>query len=131
MREATKEELKSFSQYIKSVSRPTGINIFDVKQETSLQLCEDLIKTDISGASYEDIDPAYVGSDFSNGMKDMIRNIQISTLAILIDQFLYNYDTYEYHDTVEDRELQVKKIEEDIRNGNTEYLQAFLNTVIS
>lgn len=125
MREATKKELEGISQYIKSVSKPTGINIFDVKQETSLQLCEDLIKTDISGTSYEDI-----GSDFSNEMKDMIRNIQISTLAMLIDQFSYNYDTYEYHDTVEDRELQVKKIEEDIRNGNTEYLQAFLNTVI-
>lgn len=48
-----------------------------------------------------------------------------------IDQFSYEYDTYQYQDTVEDREAQVANITEDIRNGNTGYLNDFLNAVIS
>ena len=43
----------------------------------------------------------------------------------------YDYDTYQYQDTVEDREAQVANITEDIRNGNTGYLNDFLNAVIS
>lgn len=63
-------------------------------------------------------------------LKGVNQDIQIFTLATLIDQLSYDYDTYEYRDTVEDRESQVEKIADDIRNGNTEYLQDFLNTVI-
>lgn len=37
----------------------------------------------------------------------------------------------DYQDTVEDREAQVANITEDIRNGNTGYLNDFLNAVIS
>lgn len=37
----------------------------------------------------------------------------------------------QYQDTVEDREAQVANITEDIRNGNTGYLNDFLNAVIS
>ena len=48
-----------------------------------------------------------------------------------IDQFSYDYGTYQYQDTVEDREAQVANITEDIRNGNTGYLNDFLNAVIS
>lgn len=48
-----------------------------------------------------------------------------------IDQLSYDYDTYQYNDTVEDREAQVANIAEDIRNGNTEYLNDFLNAMIS
>lgn len=52
-------------------------------------------------------------------------------LAAEIDQLSYDYDTYQYHDTVEDREAQVANIAEDIRNGNTGYLNDFLNAMIS
>ena len=132
MRKATHDGLNSISQYIKSVSEPTEVNFFDMIQDQTLHQDQNrkCTKIDISKTSQKHIDPVYVDSDFSNEMKDTIRDIQISTLAILIDQFSYNYDTYDYHDTVEDRESQVKKIEDDIRNGNTEYLQEFLNTVI-
>lgn len=47
---------------------------------------------------------------------------QAAILASQIDQFSYDYDTYQYRDTVEDREAQVANITEDIRNGNTGYL---------
>ena len=56
---------------------------------------------------------------------------QAAILALEIDQFSYDYDTYQYRDTVEDREAQVANITEDIRNGNTGYLNDFLNAVIS
>ncbi len=56
---------------------------------------------------------------------------QASILATQIDQFSYDYDTYQYRDTVEDREVQVANIMEDIRNGNTGYLNDFLNAVIA
>lgn len=56
---------------------------------------------------------------------------QAAILATEIDQFSYDYDTYQYQDMVEDREAQVANITEDIRNGNTEYLNDFLNAVIS
>lgn len=56
---------------------------------------------------------------------------QAAILASQIDQLSYDYDTYQYRDTVEDREAQVANIIEDIRNGNTGYLNDFLNAVIS
>ena len=56
---------------------------------------------------------------------------QAAILASQIDQFSYDYDTYQYRDTVENREAQVANITEDIRNGNTGYLNDFLNAVIS
>ncbi len=52
-------------------------------------------------------------------------------LAAQIDQLSYDYDTVQYRDTVEDRDAQVENIAEDIRNGNTEYLNDFLNAIIS
>ena len=51
-------------------------------------------------------------------------------MAADIDQFSYNLDTYGYRDQVEDRDAQVLSIEDDIRNGNTEYLTDFLNAAI-
>ena len=56
---------------------------------------------------------------------------QAVILATQIDQLSYDYDTYQYRDTVEDREAQVANIMEDIRNGNTGYLNDFLNAVIA
>ena len=56
---------------------------------------------------------------------------QAAILASEIDQFSYDYDAYQYQDTIEDRKAQVSNITEDIRNGNTGYLNDFLNAVIS
>ena len=52
-------------------------------------------------------------------------------LAAEIDQLSYEYDTYQYNDTVGDRDAQVANITEDIRSGNTEYLNDFLNAIVS
>ena len=56
---------------------------------------------------------------------------QAAFLAAEIDQLSYNYDTVQYNQTVEDREAQLANITEDIRNGNTGYLNDFLNAFIS
>ena len=56
---------------------------------------------------------------------------QAAFLAAEMDQLSYNYDTVQYNQTVEDREAQIANITEDIRNGNTGYLNDFLNALIS
>lgn len=56
---------------------------------------------------------------------------ETTMLAIEIDQFCYNYDTYEYRDSIDDREEQVKEITEDIATGDVEHIQAFLQEVIA
>lgn len=55
---------------------------------------------------------------------------QAKQLAIEIDQFSYDYDTYEYKDNVGDREAQLAMLTEDISNGQADYLQDFLRDVI-
>ncbi len=56
---------------------------------------------------------------------------QAASLATQIDQLSYDYDTYQYKDTVEDRDAQVANITEDISNGNIGYLNDFLNAIVA
>lgn len=51
---------------------------------------------------------------------------EIKKLAVDLDNFSYEYDTYEYKDTVENREEQVEKITEDILNKKTGCLKDWL-----
>ena len=55
------------------------------------------------------------------------RNLQ---LAAELDQLSYDIDTFEYRDSVPDRETQVQMIANDIRSGNVKPLQIFLQTSI-
>ena len=64
-------------------------------------------------------------------MRGSLEKWQAAFLAAEIDQLSYDFDTYQYNDTVEDREAQIANITEDIRNGNTGYLNEFLNALIS
>ena len=54
---------------------------------------------------------------------------EIRKLAVDLDNFSYEYDTYEYKDTVENREEQVEKITEDILNKDTAGLKDWLTEV--
>jgi len=58
------------------------------------------------------------------------KEAKIQTLAAELDQLSQNIDPYGYADTVSDREAQVLTIADDIRNGNIELLQDFLQTAI-
>ena len=51
---------------------------------------------------------------------------EIRKLAVDLDNFSYEYDTYGYKDTVENREEQVEKITEDILNKDTAGLKNWL-----
>ena len=55
---------------------------------------------------------------------------KIQTLAAELDQLSYDIDTFEYRDSVPDRETQVQMIANDIRSGNVKPLQIFLQTSI-
>ena len=55
---------------------------------------------------------------------------KIQTLAAELDQLSYDIDTFEYRDSVPDREAQVQMIANDIRCGNVKPLQIFLQTSI-
>ena len=51
---------------------------------------------------------------------------EIKKLAVDLDNFSFEYDTYEYKDTVENREEQVEKITEDLLNKKTGCLKDWL-----
>ena len=58
------------------------------------------------------------------------KETKIQTLAAELDQLSYDIDTFEYRDSVPDREAQVQMIANDIRSGNVKPLQIFLQTSI-
>ena len=64
-------------------------------------------------------------------VRGSLEKFQIDNLAVQIDQLSYDFDTYQYRDTVEDRDVQIATIAEDIRSGNTEYLHDFLSAIVS
>ena len=64
-------------------------------------------------------------------VRGSLEKFQTAILAAQIDQLSYDYDTYQYRDTVDDRDAQIAIIAEDIRSGNTEYLHDFLNAIVS
>ena len=55
---------------------------------------------------------------------------KIQRLATELDQLSYDIDTFEYRDSVPDREAQIQMIANDIRSGNVKPLQIFLQTSI-
>lgn len=64
-------------------------------------------------------------------VRGSLEKFQTAILAAQIDQLSFDYDTYQYRDTVDDRDAQIATIAEDIRSGNTEYLHDFLNAIVS
>ena len=56
------------------------------------------------------------------------KEAKIQTIATELDQLSYDIDTFEYRDSVPDREAQVQMIANDIRSGNVKPLQIFLQT---
>lgn len=53
------------------------------------------------------------------------KKAKIQTIATELDQLSYDIDTFEYRDSVPDREAQVQMIANDIRSGNVKPLQIF------
>ncbi len=80
------------------------------------------IKVDINPIAEERITLA----EYMRESEAYLDQKEIEKLAADLDNFSYEYDTYEYKDTVENREEQVEKITEDILNKKTECLKDWL-----
>ena len=80
------------------------------------------IKVDINPIAEERITLA----EYMKESEAYLDQKKIEKLAADLDNFSYEYDTYEYKDTVENREEQVEKITEDILNKKTGCLKDWL-----
>lgn len=80
------------------------------------------IKVDINPIAEERITLA----EYMKESEAYLDQKEIEKLAADLDNFSYEYDTYEYKDTVENREEQVEKITEDILNQKTGCLKDWL-----
>ena len=80
------------------------------------------IKVDINPIAEERITLA----EYMRESEAYLDQQEIKKLAVDLDNFSYEYDTYEYKDTVENREEQVEKITEDILNQKTGCLKDWL-----
>ena len=80
------------------------------------------IKVDINPIAEERITLA----EYMKESEAYLNQKEIEKLAADLDNFSYEYDTYEYKDTVENREEQVEKITEDILNKKTGCLKDWL-----
>ena len=80
------------------------------------------IKVDINPIAEERITLA----EYMKESEAYLDQKEIEKLAVDLDNFSYEYDTYEYKDTVENREEQVEKITEDILNKKTGCLKDWL-----
>ena len=80
------------------------------------------IKVDINPIAEERITLA----EYMKESEAYLDQQEIKKLAADLDNFSYEYDTYEYKDTVENREEQVEKITEDILNQKTGCLKDWL-----
>ena len=83
------------------------------------------IKIDINPISEERITLA----EYIKESEAYLDHQEIKKLAVDLDNFSYEYDTYEYKDSVENREEQVEKITEDILNKDTAGLKDWLTEV--
>ena len=94
------------------------------ERESTMQYAHRLIEA-AENASHE---------NFTESQRNLIVNFayayldqqEIEKLAADLDNFSYEYDTYEYKDTVENREEQMEKITEDILNQKTGCLKDWL-----
>ena len=80
------------------------------------------IKVDINPIAEERITLA----EYMRESEAYLDQQEIKKLAVDLDNFSFEYDTYEYKDTVENREEQVEKITEDILNKKTGCLKDWL-----
>ena len=83
------------------------------------------IKVDINPISEERITLA----EYIKESEAYLDQQEIKKLAVDLDIFSYEYDTYEYKDTVENRDEQVEKITEDILHRETAGLKDWLTEV--
>ncbi|MBQ5675921.1 MAG: DUF4316 domain-containing protein, partial [Lachnospiraceae bacterium] len=145
--ETVDEAIKLYHQI--PPERMNGIRGIGINVHTEGTECYEDVEMDIVSGKVADLEILDYVPDITDEPKaiemiveliDKLPNIEVrgslekwqaASLATQIDQLSYDYDTYQYRDTVEDRAAQVANITEDIRNGNTGYLNDFLNAIVA
>lgn len=61
-------------------------------------------------------------------LKDTVGK-EIKQLAVELDQFAYDFDTYAYKDVLSDREQSVAALEKSIANGTTKHIKNWLQSI--
>lgn len=52
-------------------------------------------------------------------------------LAVYVDNYMYDYDPYNYNDNIENREFAVDKLAKELREEKVDYVISYLNGIIS
>jgi len=92
----------------------------DTIQKTAGSLISDIDRNFMEICKERGIDPAALEP----------AEMTAEELAAAIDTFSYGFDTYEYWDSVDDREVAVDELTRNIQNGNTSYLKEWLQSIV-
>lgn len=87
--------------------------IYDNPDSPIKQVVEDILED--AGISLDDAE----WIDYEELDAEVEHAEEIKQLAVDLDKFSYEYDTYEYKDSIEDREKQIDKLTEDILTRKT------------
>lgn len=87
--------------------------------KTRMDIFPSISETD-TGRLYKEMESWGVSFD-KKGLLDK----EIRQLAVELDQFVYDFDTYAYNDAVDDREQALVELEKNIRTGEVEHIKAW------
>lgn len=94
--------------------------IYDNPDSPIKQVVEDILED--AGISLDDAE----WMDYEELDAEVEHAEEIKQLAVDLDKFSYEYDTYEYKDSIEDREEQIDKLTEDILTRKTSDIKKWL-----
>lgn len=94
--------------------------IYDNPDSPIKQVVEDILED--AGISLDDAE----WIDYEELDAEVEHAEEIKQLAVDLDKFSYEYDTYEYKDSIEDREKQIDKLTEDILTRKTGDIKKWL-----
>lgn len=94
--------------------------IYDNPDSPIKQVVEDILED--AGISLDDAE----WMDYEELDAEVEHAEEIKQLAVDLDKFSYEYDTYEYKDSIEDREEQIDKLTEDILTRKTDDIKKWL-----
>ena len=108
-----------YTFYTKDYEDTDG-GIYDNPDSPIKQVVEDILED--AGISLDDAE----WMDYEELDAEVEHAEEIKQLAVDLDKFSYEYDTYEYKDSIEDREEQIDKLTEDILTRKTSDIKKWL-----
>ena len=131
------EVLDSGTFYMSNIELLIGQSSTEAERKRAARLQNKALSAPrTNGGHLSDIRPPEIEIELEKEIAEYIKESEayldqqeIKKLAVDLDNFSYEYDTYEYKDSVENREEQVEKITEDILNKDTAGLKDWLTEV--